>query len=59
LPPHRIGHRANIAALKELGVSRIVAVNSVGSLTFSLEPGTLLVPDDFVSPWHIETFFDD
>lgn len=59
MPPHRIGHRTNIAALKELGVRRIVAVNSVGSLRFSLEPGTLLVPNDFVSPWHIETFFDD
>jgi 5'-methylthioadenosine phosphorylase len=59
MPPHRIGHRANIAALKELGVHKIVAVNSVGSLKLSLEPGTLLVPDDFVSPWHVETFFDD
>lgn len=59
VPPHRISHRANIAALKKLGARKVLAVNSVGSLKASLKPGTLVVPDDFASPWHIETFFDD
>lgn len=59
LPPHRIPHRANIWALKELGATKILAVNSVGSLKPSIRPGTLVIPDDFASPWHTETFFDD
>jgi len=59
LPPHRLNHRANIAAAKESGAAKIVAINSVGSLKESLHPGTLVIPDDFVSPWRIETFYDD
>ncbi|MHB8110449.1 MAG: MTAP family purine nucleoside phosphorylase [Syntrophorhabdaceae bacterium] len=59
LPPHRLNHRANIAAVKELGAVKIVAINSVGSLKESLKPGTLVIPDDFASPWRIETFYDD
>lgn len=59
LPPHRINHRANVAALKELGVQKVLAINSVGSLKAAIKPGTLVIPDDFICPWHIETFFDD
>lgn len=59
LPPHRIDHRANIAALKKLGVEKILAVNSVGSLKTAIKPGSLAIPGDFISPWHIPTFHDD
>lgn len=59
MPPHRINHRANIWALKILGVRRIISVNSVGSLKARLKPGALVIPDDFMSPWQIATFFDD
>jgi 5'-methylthioadenosine phosphorylase len=59
LPPHRINHKANIAALKELGAQKVLAINSVGSLKAAIKPGTLVIPDDFICPWHIETFFDD
>ena len=59
VPPHRIVHKANITVLKELGVRRILAINSVGSLKKAIKPGTLVVPDDFICPWHIETFFDE
>jgi 5'-methylthioadenosine phosphorylase len=59
LPPHRINHKANIAALKELGAQKILAVNSVGSLKEAIRPGSLVIPDDFICPWHGETFFDD
>lgn len=58
LPPHMIDHRANIWALKSLGVEGVIAVNSVGSLKSNLKPGTFIIPDDFVSPWNIPTFFD-
>lgn len=59
LPPHKINHRANIWALKDLGVTRIIAINSVGSLKIKNRPGTFIVPDDFISIWQIPTFFDD
>lgn len=59
LPPHRIDHRANIAALEKLGANTIVAVNSVGSLKASIRPGSLVIPSDFFSPWQIPTFHDD
>ncbi len=59
LPPHRINHKANVTALNDLGVQKILAINSVGSLKEEISPGTLVVPDDFVCPWHVETFFDD
>jgi 5'-methylthioadenosine phosphorylase len=59
LPPHRINHRANIWALKQVGVEKIISINSVGSLKVSIKPGSFLIPDDFLSFWHVPTFFDD
>jgi 5'-methylthioadenosine phosphorylase len=44
--------------MKDLGVEKIVAVNSVGSLRLALKPGTFIIPDDFISLWQIPTFFD-
>jgi 5'-methylthioadenosine phosphorylase len=48
LAPHEIDYRANIVALAEAGVTRIIATNAVGSLRDDLTPGTLLVVDDFI-----------
>ncbi|WP_457554351.1 S-methyl-5'-thioadenosine phosphorylase [Candidatus Pyrohabitans sp.] len=48
LPPHRVNYRANIYALRQLGVSRIIATNSVGSINPRLAPGDLVVPHDFI-----------
>ncbi len=59
IPPHRINHRANIWALKETGVSAVVGSSSVGSLHVETAPGSLVVPDDYVSLAEIPTFFDD
>jgi 5'-methylthioadenosine phosphorylase len=58
-PPHRINYRANIAAVRHLGIKRIVAVNSTGSLTKELPPGTLLIPHDYFNLFNIPTFFDN
>jgi purine nucleoside phosphorylase len=57
-PPHMINHRANIQAMKDLGVEKIIAINSVGSLKTALKPGTFMIPDDFISPCQVPTFFD-
>jgi 5'-methylthioadenosine phosphorylase len=48
-PPHLIDHRANMAALGELGCDRVLAVSSVGSLRTDLPVGTILCPDDFIA----------
>lgn len=59
IPPHRINHRANVWAVRDLGVRRIVAVSSVGSLRKDLRPGRLAVPHDYLCLWELPTFFDD
>ncbi|HVN95600.1 MAG TPA: MTAP family purine nucleoside phosphorylase [Syntrophorhabdaceae bacterium] len=58
VPPHMINHKANIRALKDLAVRKVVAINSVGSLRISLKPGMFIIPDDFIAIWKIPTFFD-
>lgn len=47
--PHLINCRANLKALKDLGVSEIVGINSTGSLKKDLSPGKIVVPDDFIT----------
>lgn len=59
LPPHAINHRANIAALADLGCKDIVSLNSVGSLRPELPPGTLVSCADYVGLQQgPATFFD-
>ena len=48
LPPHRVNYRANIRALKQLGVERIIATNAVGSINTSYNPGDLAIPEDII-----------
>ncbi|MFD0560439.1 5'-methylthioadenosine phosphorylase [Stackebrandtia endophytica] len=47
-PPHQINYRANLWALRRVGVTRVVGVGAVGSLTPSIAPGSLVVPDQLV-----------
>lgn len=58
VPPHSINHRANLQAMKDLGVEAIISLQSVGSLKPDLPPGTLISCDDYVSFAPI-TFSDD
>ncbi len=48
LPPHKVNYRANIWALKELGVERIISACAVGSLKEELKPGHIVIPDQFI-----------
>jgi len=48
LPPHRVNYRANIAALKKIGVKRILTSTAVGSLRNDLSPGTFVIIDQFI-----------
>jgi len=57
--PGEINYRANIYAMKELGVERIISVSAVGSLQEELKPGEFVVPDQFVdrTKLRVSTFF--
>jgi 5'-methylthioadenosine phosphorylase len=59
--PSEINFRANIYAMKQLGVERIISVSAVGSLQENLRPGEFLVPDQFFdrTKLRISTFFGD
>jgi 5'-methylthioadenosine phosphorylase len=48
LPPHRINYRANIWALRELGVANVVAIATSGGMRSDFGPGVLVVPDQIV-----------
>jgi len=52
LPPHRINYRANLHALKLLGASRVVAINSVGGITERWGPRVIGVPDQIIDYTH-------
>lgn len=48
IPPHLINYRANIWALKSLGVDFIFALNAVGGIAAEMGPGTLVIPDQII-----------
>ena len=48
IPPHLINYRANIKALKQLGVEAIIATAAVGSLNFDCKPGQYMLADQFL-----------
>jgi len=60
LPPHRINYRANVWAMKQVGVTRIVGPSACGSLKPDLEPGTFVLCDQFVdrTRGREDTFYD-
>jgi 5'-methylthioadenosine phosphorylase len=60
-PPHRIPYRANLWALREVGVRQILAPCAVGGLRPELGPGTFVLPDQMVdrTSGRIQTFYDN
>ena len=61
ISPSKINFRANIDALKQLGVSDIVSISAVGSLKENLQPGKFVIVDQFIDRTFArnKTFFDD
>jgi len=59
LSPSELPFRANIYALKALGVEAVIAVSAVGSLRAEIAPGHLVIPDQFIDRTHarVSTFF--
>ncbi|MDX6764391.1 S-methyl-5'-thioadenosine phosphorylase [Streptomyces sp. F8] len=60
VPPHRINYRANLWALRSVGVRQVLGPCAVGGLRPEYGPGTLLVPDQLVdrTQSRVQTFFD-
>jgi 5'-methylthioadenosine phosphorylase len=60
LPPHVINYRANLWAMKELGVGQIIGPNACGSLQPEIEPGHFVICDQFVdrTSGRKDTFYD-
>ena len=61
LPPHKINHRANIAALRDLEVGAVFATTAVGSLRLEIKPGDFVLLDDFLdfSKGEVVTFYSE
>lgn len=61
IPPHKINYKTNIDVLKSVGVTQIIATNSVGSLNMKMPPGSFVLPNDFLDFTHArdKTFFND
>src|ERR1051325_2143196 len=48
IAPHYVNYRANLWALKEAGVDRVLSVASVGSIRKEHKPGSLVIPDQII-----------
>lgn len=62
LLPHEINYRANIFALKSLGVTQILGISAIGSLSESMAPGDFVMPDqyfDWIKGKRQHTFFGE
>ncbi|MBC8132256.1 MAG: S-methyl-5'-thioadenosine phosphorylase [Deltaproteobacteria bacterium] len=61
LSPSEINYRANVHALKQLGVERVLSISAVGSLREGIIPGDLVLPDQFIDKTYrrASTFFGE
>ena len=60
LPPHRVNYRANLHALQQAGVRRVLALNTVGGITAACGPRVLACPDQLIDyTWGRESTYWD
>jgi len=61
LPPHLVNYRANLLRLKQVGASRVLAINAVGGITERFGPRVLALPDQLIDyTWgRISTFCEE
>lgn len=59
IPPHKVPYKANLAALKSIGVRHVIATCVVGSLRKEIKPGTFVIPNQFINfTWGRDDTFD-
>lgn len=58
--PHRVNYRANLTALKQAGIEKVIAVNVVGGITDAMQTGHICIPDQLIDYTYgrENTFFD-
>ncbi|APZ43424.1 S-methyl-5'-thioinosine phosphorylase [Acidihalobacter ferrooxydans] len=61
IPPHRVNYRANLWALRHIGLTHVVAVAAVGGVTPAMEPCRVAIPDQVIDyTWaRAHTFFEE
>ena len=48
IPPHKVNYRANLWALMDAGVERVIAVNAVGGIRSDMGPAVVVIPDQLI-----------
>ena len=61
IPPHQVNYRANLWALHDIGVSKVISVAAVGGIRDDMKPGEIVFPDQIIDyTWsRHNTFFED
>ena len=61
IPPHRVNYQANLWALQDMGVKRVIAVAAVGGIRTDMAPGRIAFPDQIIDYTYgrAQTFFED
>ncbi|MDQ3565521.1 MAG: S-methyl-5'-thioinosine phosphorylase [Pseudomonadota bacterium] len=61
IPPHRVNYRANLWALKDIGIEKLISIAAVGGITSELIPSRIAFPDQIIDyTWsRANTFFED
>jgi 5'-methylthioinosine phosphorylase len=61
IPPHKINYRANISALKQMGLASVLGVAAVGGIRADMGPGVIAVPDQVIDYTYgrAHTFFEE
>ena len=60
VPPHRVNYRANLQVLKDIGATRVLALNTVGGITERFGPRVLACPDQLIDyTWGRESTYWD
>lgn len=61
IPPHKVNYRANLWALHDNNIRKVIAVNAVGGITDEMYPGRLVIPDQIIDyTWgRGHTFYED
>lgn len=60
IPPHQVNYRANLWALREVGVEQVIAVAAVGGISTEMQPRRIVIPDQIIDYTHgrAATFFE-
>ena len=61
IPPHKVNYRANIWALKNVGVEKVISINAVGGIRGDMQSSLLVIPDQIIdyTTSRINTFFEE